>query len=152
MDGAPAYYSVDDPFAGSTGGLRHHHGEPELSRTVRFPRTWRLTYRSHPAVEHVYRGQAAGKPHRPLYGGTAGNVTEIYSPAPQLAAGEEYLLFLNQPSMGGAFHTLGLLLHHWRHPGGLSGEGTAGLYTSQSEILLSPTQLAMTHACHPGGL
>ena len=27
--------------------------------------------------------------------------------APPTPAGEEYLLFLNQPSMGGAFHTLG---------------------------------------------
>ena len=31
---------------------------------------------------------------------------ESRAPPPELA-GEEYLLFLNQPSMGGAFHTLG---------------------------------------------
>ncbi|MFQ7139984.1 hypothetical protein [Evtepia sp.] len=64
-------------------------------------------------------------------------------------AGEEYLLFLNQPSMGGAFHTLGDYYYITGVTQGVFQEGTAGLYTSQSGDTLSPIQLAMTRSVPP---
>ncbi len=42
-----------------------------------------------------------------VQGGTAGGVTETYTPEPELKTGEEYLLFLYQPARGGAFNTEG---------------------------------------------
>jgi len=40
-------------------------------------------------------------------GGTVGNCTELYTENPVLKAGEQYLLFLYQPDMGGSYHTEG---------------------------------------------
>lgn len=40
-------------------------------------------------------------------GGTAGGVTEICTPGPELKTGEEYLLFLYKPARGGDFNTEG---------------------------------------------
>lgn len=152
VDGSLAYYSVDDLFAGSTlvvsGTIT---GEPESLRVRHASADMETNFTDYTlAVEHVYRSQAAGETLTVrLYGGTAGNVTEIYSPAPQLAAGEEYLLFLNQPSMGGAFHTLGDYYYITGVTQGVFQEGTAGLYTSQSGDTLSPIQLAMTRSVPP---
>ena len=73
---------------------------------------------------------------------------ESRAPPPELA-GEEYLLFLNQPSMGGAFHTLGDYYYITGVTQGVFQEGTAGLYTSQSGDTLSPIQLAMTRSVPP---
>lgn len=152
VDGSLAYYSVDDLFAGSTlvvsGTIT---GEPESLRVRHASADMETNFTDYTlAVEHVYRGQAAGETLTVrLYGGTAGNVTEIYSPAPQLEAGEEYLLFLNQPSMGGAFNTLGDYYYITGVTQGVFQEGTAGLYTSQSGDTLSPIQLAMTRSVPP---
>lgn len=40
-------------------------------------------------------------------GGTVGNRTELYTENPVLEVGEQYLLFLYQPDMGGSYHTEG---------------------------------------------
>lgn len=42
-----------------------------------------------------------------INGGTAGGVTEVYTPSPELKIGEDYLLFLYQPARGGSFNTKG---------------------------------------------
>lgn len=42
-----------------------------------------------------------------LQGGTVGNRTEIYTANPVLEVGKQYLIFLNQPDMGGGFNTAG---------------------------------------------
>lgn len=152
VDGSLAYYSVDDLFAGSTlvvsGTIT---GEPESLRVHHASVDMETNFTDYTlAVETVYRGQAAGETLTVrIYGGTAGNVTEIYSPAPQLTAGEEYLLFLNQPGMGGAFHTLGDYYYLTGVTQGVFQEDTAGGYTSQSGDTLSPAQLAMTRSAPP---
>ena len=141
VDGSLAYYSVDDLVAGSTlvvsGTIT---GEPESLRVHHASADMETNFTDYTlAVETVYRGQAAGETLTVrIYGGTAGNVTEIYSPAPQLTAGEEYLLFLNQPGMGGAFNTPGDYYYLTGVTQGVFQEDTAGGYTSQSGDPLSP--------------
>ena len=64
VDGSLAYYSVDDLFAGSTlvvsGTIT---GEPESLRVRHASADMETNFTDYTlAVEHVYRGQAAGKP------------------------------------------------------------------------------------------
>lgn len=153
VDGSLAYYSVDDLFAGSTlvvsGTIT---GEPESLRVRHASVDMETNFTDYTlAVENVYRGQAAGDTLTVrVYGGTAGNVTEIYTPAPQLTAGEEYLLFLNQPGMGGAFNTPGDYYYLTGVTQGVFQADAAGQYTSQSGDTLSPTRLAAARSAAPG--
>ena len=59
-------------------------------------------------VSEILRGELKG--HRVtvrIQGGTAGGISEVYSPGPELKLSEEYLLFLYKPARGGGFNTEG---------------------------------------------
>ena len=78
-------------------------------------------------------------------GGTAGGVTEICSPVPELNAGEEYLLFLYQPGRGGTFNTRGDYYYVLGLPQGTFQRATTTAEPQASDVFTSQTGTQMTY-------
>lgn len=92
-------------------------------------------------IETVLRGECEKRTLTVrVQGGTAGGVTEVYSPAPDLESGKDYLLFLYQPARGGSFNTtgdyyyiLGLTQGIFQKYEDVFGEKNADVYVSQDD-------------------
>ena len=78
-------------------------------------------------------------------GGTAGGVTEIYALAPELNAGEEYLLFLYRPAHGGAFNTEGDYYYVLGLPQGTFQRAATTAEPQAADVFVSQTGLEMTY-------
>lgn len=83
-----------------------------------------------------------------VQGGTAGGVTEVYTPGPELKLDEEYLLFLYKPARGGGFNTdgdyyyiLGLTQGIFQRVSSSTETAKAGVYKSQSGHEISYTRI-----------
>lgn len=92
-------------------------------------------------IDTVLRGEAEEKTLTVrVQGGTVDGITEVYSPAPELKLGEEYLLFLYQPARGGSFNTtgdyyyiLGLTQGVFQKYEDVLGEDNTDVYISQDD-------------------
>ena len=79
-------------------------------------------------------------------GGTAGGVTEICSPVPELNAGEEYLLFLYQPGRGGTFNTRGDYYYVLGLPQGTFQRATRTAEPQTSDVFTSQTGYEISYS------
>ena len=74
-------------------------------------------------------------------GGSVGNETLIFDNAPELKEGQEYVLFLYNPNMGGGFNAAG---DHYYIYGAVQGMLTAnedGMYEIEDDMVLSKDEL-----------
>ena len=79
-------------------------------------------------------------------GGTAGGVTEICSPVPELDAGEEYLLFLYQPGRGGTFNTRGDYYYVLGLPQGTFQRASSTAEPQASDVFTSQTNYEISYS------
>ena len=100
--------SVEDLFVQSTLAVRGSVTGSGTSFVVESPSGMRLIYTDYPVtVTETVRGTAGETVTLRMPGGTVGRLEQIYTIGPELRTGEEYLLFLYQPGMGGGFNTAG---------------------------------------------
>lgn len=76
-----------------------------------------------------------------IEGGTAGGITQIFDPTAKLEIGKEYLFFLYQPGMGGAFNTEGSYYYILGLPQGVFSSDDPEHYTSQAGETLEMAEL-----------
>ena len=100
--------TAEDLFAQSSLAVRGTVTEIGPSFAVESASGMRLIYTDYTvAVAEAVRGTAGETVTVRIPGGTVGRLEQIYTIGPELSIGEEYLLFLYQPNMGGGFNTAG---------------------------------------------